>query len=144
MGLIESRSQMEKKSAIKNIVTTMVIDGVVDENEKALLWKICDRLNVSRLELNRVFTNPGSIKDTQSVNRKERAHLVLDLILMMLADGRIDKREMDYCKVVAAKFDFESNRVPVLVDRVLDALKRFKNQNEMDEYLEEIAEQLLI
>ena len=57
-------------------------------------------------------------------DQKERVRQMIDMIFMMMVDGKIDQREMDICTSIGARLGFNPSGIRILVDKIVDAINK--------------------
>ncbi|HOQ05119.1 MAG TPA: hypothetical protein PKY88_07905 [Anaerohalosphaeraceae bacterium] len=118
MSWFESRSTKEKKSALKNAVAVMMSDGEISDSELAMLAVICRRLGLNLRVLKEILKNPEKIHFVVPRDNQEKIFQLIDIVFMMMADGKVDDKEMNLCKAIASGFSFN----PAIIDRLLTAI----------------------
>jgi len=134
MSLFEGREAKKRKSHFKNLVALSAIDGAIYESEKKFLFILGLKWKLSEKEVKDVISNPKKIDFTPPKNSMERFSQLFDLVSMMVVDGYIDRREMDFCMTIATKLGFRPTIVPELLDKIVNAIRasvteaRLKNE----------------
>jgi len=131
MTWFEGKDAKRRKSALVTVLQVMVADGKVDPSEKMFLAKVCARLGVKEKELKKVLANPSAVQFTPPNDNKERIFQLFDVILMMLADGRIDQREMDLCIYAGRRLGFPQATVPKLVNGIIERANQGADRSEV-------------
>ena len=148
MGLfdefLKNNSSSEVKSKIQVLVAVMLADGQISPNEEKLLVMIANRAGISEVELKKIVSeslkNPSSIKFCPPADPNEKVKLLLDMVAMMLADGKIDKREAAFCEKTAVRLGFN----PVIIPKMVSDILKLAQQNiprqqittELDQFME--------
>ena len=135
MSWFESRSVREKKTAVKNVIAVMLADGRIDPSEMKFLAIVCKRVGISERDLKDILDNPQSITFTPADSLDERMKQLLDIVLMMLADGHIDERELDLCISIGRLLGFQPSAITRTVEAVVDQVERSRR----DVYVNDIA-----
>ena len=120
----ESRKTKEKKAAVMNVIAVMVADGTVDSSEKALLNKVCRRVGLSEKKLKKMLSNPGKVQFIVPRSPDERVYQLIDMVFMMMADGKIDERELRVTKTFAGRLGFSPSMVAKLVKGIIDGSQK--------------------
>ena len=115
--MIINRSLKEKLSMFKDLMSTATIDGHISREETAFLLIHGKKMGLTDKQMKKVIEKPGKIKYVAPKDEVEKLKHVLRLVYMMLADGKIDRREMAFVKSVAAKLGLN----PGIVDREVSA-----------------------
>lgn len=147
MGLFDefmsSRTNDEIKTRMYDLIRIMLADRKIEPNEEVLLVKLASKIGLSENELKQiiqqVMTNPSSIKVSYPTEPKEKINYLLDMVAMMMADGRIDPREAIICETIAIKLGFRPQIVPKMVKDIIDlVVKNVSRQTittELDEFM---------
>lgn len=90
-----SHSRADKnKSHLKNLLSVAMSDGSMDVNEAKALLSVATRLAIDEKQVREMMTDYRNIKFILPKDRKERVQQLWDLVMIVLADGRIEEREM--------------------------------------------------
>lgn len=136
MSWFDSEETKIRKSHIMNLMTLAISDGHIDKREQELLFEIASRWGLSPNEFQEILKNPHKVKFTPPTNNQDRAYQLLDLVFMMMIDGKIRESEMDLCKTLAPSLGYPPSIVDKLVKIVVDSI----NQNvERDILAQKIA-----
>ncbi len=133
MGWLEGRGTQEKKSAFANVVSIMGSDGQIHQNELKFLAVVAKRVGLHEKQMKAVLSSPGSVKFTVPKAQKDRVCQLGDMIFMMMADGKIDQREMDRCMTLASRLGFPASTVPKMVATMVAGIKRGADQTKVCE-----------
>lgn len=129
--LFGGADKQEQKSQFRNALLVMMADKNVDPREIALLELIRKRIGLSREEANEVIKNPQSVKFTPPKGEKEKfAHLV-DLVFMMMIDGKIEPSEARIVGNFAVMLGFKKQAVPALLKVIADRIRSNKSRSDV-------------
>jgi len=120
---IQSKQEKIKKSHLTNLISLMAIDGHIDDREKAILAFIAQRLGVQADTLKKMIAQPQKAKFVIPKDENQRLTQLVDLVFMMMVDGEVDEREMDYCVTAAVKMGFSPAKVREIVGAIIDGVK---------------------
>ena len=123
MGWFEGSATKEKKAAVKNLIAVMSADGDIHDNESKYLGQVCQRIGLSPQHLVELMSAPDKVKFKVPKTVHARAQQLADLIFMMLADGKVDKREMDVCMALASQMGFAPSVVPEALKSALEGIR---------------------
>jgi len=116
-------------------------DGEVAPAEKVILDAVCKRVGISQ----------GDIKDLVSDIRKAKVNIVvpqdpkerfcqmIDMIFMMMADGKIDQREMDMVIVLGSRLGFNPSSIKDFVDKIVDAINKGNDREQVIKFAENLT-----
>ena len=121
--MFESRKEKERRSMFKDVVGVAGIDGQLTANEMNLMTILGKNMGLTQKDIEKVLKKPASIKFVVPKDDTEKIKHVLRLVHMMIVDGRIDKREMDFCTSVAVKMGLKPSIVSDQVQRYVAQVK---------------------
>lgn len=124
MSWFESGKTKIRKSHIKNLISLAFSDAEIDKHELDLLVEISSRWGLTPIELGEIWQNPLKIKFMPPKTMEESVQQLLDLIFMMMIDGKIKEREMDFCKIIAPHLGFPPSAIDGIVNTVIDGINR--------------------
>jgi uncharacterized tellurite resistance protein B-like protein len=108
-------SRDNKIQHLKNLASLARVDGELDPSEILFLYKIG-----KRFELNpQLIAELLSLKDegyhVNAQNKEQNLEQLSDLVGMMLADGIIRDKELQFCKRICEKFGFKESSLDILI-----------------------------
>ena len=118
------RNKRLKQSHLKNLIEVALLDGQLDNNEYVLLLSLARRLKISDQEIKNIQENPGKIIFMPPGSHKKRFEQVYDLVFMMMVDGVIHQKELDFCKKMALKLDYMPQLVDDLIVSIRDSVQK--------------------
>jgi hypothetical protein len=124
MAWFEGKEAKQRKSALVTVLQVMLADGKISPSEQVFLAKVAARLGMKEKELKKVLANPSAVEFTPPKDNRERVYQLFDVILMMLADGRVDQREMELCIHAASRLGFPTSTVPTLVNGIVQRINQ--------------------
>jgi tellurite resistance protein len=134
MGIfsLKSHTQKEKETTVKNAIAVMLADGHIDPREMNLLSLICRTVGLSERTLQAILQNPQSIEFAPAKNLNDRMQQLIDIVTMMLADGRIDPSEMDVCITLATRLGFRPSSVGALVQHIINEISQNRGARQVN------------
>lgn len=115
IGFFEHQYLSYKKNHIKNLLALAKADGHMHEKETALLFKIGHGYGLKEWQIQNMVNSSEKFELNIPDNYNDRMNLLYDLILMVFADGVIEKREVIFCEDVAKRFGMKKELVKWLV-----------------------------
>ena len=116
LKLFELRYLRYKKKHLSNLVALAKIDGHFHETEEKLLYQIGDKYGIRPEQVKAIIKNKDKIKPEIPPHFEQKIDQFYDLVLMILADGVIDDKEMDFFKGVAQEYGFSKKVVPKIME----------------------------
>jgi len=123
MRPFDEKSNAEKMSTVKNVVSVMLADGKITHEEQEYLKTMSVRIGLSKSQLEYILKNIESIEFTPAKTKEERFDQLLNAVIMMMVDGDIDKSELTLCHDLAAKLMFSEDTVEDIVQRCIAVAK---------------------
>ncbi len=138
MDLFGAQKVKERKSHFRNLVGVASADGTIDKNEKDLILRIGKRIGLTKNDINEVMRS-GKISFTPPASLGKRFEQLYDLVIVMLADGKIYQREMNYCQKVAKALGFNPVVINQLINLIIEqsrkGVQKEKVKSEASEFL---------
>lgn len=119
----ESGEQKQVKGHFANLVAVAKADGVVGEEEKALLAKISKRFHITPEEFEAILNGETTYAFNPPVMKEDRYTRFINLIRVMMADSVIDYFEKRTLVRFAAGLSFNDEKVESLIDNTIKALE---------------------
>ena len=137
--------KLVKKEAVSNMLMVMLSDGKVTPEEMKWFEVACGKLGFTLEETkalyDRALNNSGSLFDfkkfTPAKDVHERVNRLIPVILMMMSDGVIDDRELEFCRLYAAALGFEPDTVSDIIEVVTEGIKQDHDKNTISAEIEE-------
>jgi uncharacterized tellurite resistance protein B-like protein len=140
-GFFDNEQAKKIKGHLFNLAALAKADGHVDDREMNFIITIGKKNGVSASEVRKIISGNATHNSDLPHTDSERFDQIFDLVDMMLADGRVDQTELDFCVDMAEKLGFRKNIVGVLVRKisqgVKDAVPRDRIKDESLNFLKE-------
>ncbi len=120
IGFFEHQYLSYKKDHIKNLLALAKVDGHVHEKEEKLLYKIGKRYGLKDRQVKTLIESNEKYQVNVPDNYNDKMNILYDLILMVYADGVVEKKEIAFCEDVVKKFGFKKEIVRWLLDEVFE------------------------
>ena len=127
IDLFKSRKSRERLSHLRNLVAVAFADGKLEDNEMAALAIVMEREGLSSSDLERCINNPKDIKFIPPQTSEQRIAYLRDMVLLMMCDGDIDKREFALCKATAIALGFKHEIVDAIIMNIIADIKNQMN-----------------
>ena len=124
IDFFKSRKSREKLSHLKSLMAVAFADGKLEDNEMASIAIVMEREGLTSSDLERCINNPKDIKFTPPQTSEQRFIYLKDMVLLMMCDGDIDKREFALCKATAIALGFRHEIIDVMIKDIIAELKR--------------------
>ncbi len=114
---------------LNNLVHLAKIDQHFDEREEELIYRIGRKVGFSDEEIKETIENPHTSDISHPESKEEQFETLFNVVNMMMVDGRLYQKELDYCIEVALKLGFKKIIVTVLIRAIEDGLKLEMDEN---------------
>lgn len=129
------KTEMDEKQLsrihINNLVHLAKIDHHFDESEEELIYRIGKKAGFEENEIKDMIENPITTDISNPQSQEEQFEYLFNVVNMMMIDGRLFQKELDYCTDVAVKLGFKKIIVTVLIRAIEDGLKLEMDENEI-------------
>jgi uncharacterized tellurite resistance protein B-like protein len=115
-------SAAQKHAAVHALIAVATGDGMLKPAEKTAIAEACERLGVSSVEVAAALAQsmPSSVEPP--AQPKARMQLMLDCAAVMVADDRIDDRELAVLLMVGKSLGYTPDQVADVAAKVTQAL----------------------
>ena len=111
----------EKKSIISELISLSKVDGVVADDEVALIRTLGEMIGLSDREILDVFRNPAPFTPPQApMDRILQFHR---LVLLMNIDGEVNPKEIQHLKFAGIKLGLDADAA----EEVLVKMQEYEN-----------------
>lgn len=126
MGLFSAFDKNEKerkKSHLKNLIEVALADGSIDQKELDLIKSIALKLEMTENDVEHIRKNPGKVKFSPPSSDQLKIEQINELVKMIMADRKIDVKEVKICKSLAIKLNLAPNIIDELVEMHIENLR---------------------
>jgi uncharacterized membrane protein YebE (DUF533 family) len=120
IGFFENQYLSYKKDHIKNLLALAKADGHVHEKEEAVIYKIGKRYGLKDRQVKAILDSNEKFKVNVPDNHHDKMNVLYDLMLIVFADGVVEKKEVAFCEDVATQFSLKKEIVKWLLTEVFD------------------------
>ncbi len=120
IGFFENQYLSYKKDHIKNLMALAKADGHVHEKEEAVIYKIGKRYGLKERQVKAIMESDEKFKVNVPNNHQDKMNVLYDLMLIVFADGVVEKKEVAFCEDVAKQFQYKKEIVKWLLTEVFE------------------------
>lgn len=120
IGFFEHQYLSYKKNHIKNLLALSRADGHMHEKEEVMLFKIGKKYGLKDRQLKEILEAKEKHQINVPDNHNDKMNVLYDLMLMVYADGVVEKNEIAFCEDVVKKFGLKKETVAWLIHEVFD------------------------
>lgn len=117
VGFFENQYLSYKKNHVKNLMALAKIDGTIHDKEEKVLFNIAKRYGLKDRQIREILESKEKHKLIVPDNHSDKMNLLYDLLLMIYADGVVDKNEVKFFENVVKKFGMKKETVKWLLDK---------------------------
>lgn len=122
LEIFDGRNKKERLSHMRNLIVLSLSDNTPSREEFEIITKVGARIGLEEADLKRILERPESIDFIAPQNDDERIEQLYDMVAVMMVDGKIDSREVDYCKSIAIKLGFMPEVIDDMVAELMDLI----------------------
>jgi uncharacterized tellurite resistance protein B-like protein len=139
IGFFENQYLSYKKDHIKSLLALAKADGFVHEKEEVVIYKIGKRYGLKNWQIKEIMESKEKFKVNVPNNHYDKMNVLYDLMLIVFADGVIEKKEVTFCEDVAKQFSYKKDIVKWLLTEAFEKGKApvFDEWQEMREFAKE-------
>lgn len=117
IGFFEYQYLKFKKSHLQNLVALARADGYFHEDEKKFLFEIGLKYKLKPQQVQQIIESEETSDLIIPETSEKKIALLYDTVGMMLADGVIDDREMEFCQNLFKRFNFKEALIDEMVKK---------------------------
>ena len=115
IGFFEHQYLSYKKNHIRNLLTLAKVDGHMHEKEENMLYKIGKRYGLKDRQIKELIDGTDPHEFIIPDNHNDKMNLLYDLLMMIHADGVVDKHEITFFEDAVEKFGMRKEMVTWLL-----------------------------
>ena|SRR6478735_4432645 len=119
-GFFEHQYLSYKKNHIKNLLALAKADGFVHAKEQKMLFKIGKRYGLKERQVKELIDSKEKYTVNVPDNFHDQMNVLYDLMLMVWADGVVEKKEIAFCEALVKKFGIKKGVVEWLLQEVFE------------------------
>lgn len=116
IGFFEHQYLSYKKNHLRNLLALARIDGNLDSKEQQLLFKIGRRYGLKDRQIQTILEQDDAVSVNIPDNHNDKMNLLYDLLLMIHADDKVVKDEVDFFQAAVKNFGMKAEMVAWLLD----------------------------
>ena len=116
IGFFEHQYLSYKKNHIRNLLALARADGSLHADEEKLLFKIGRRYGLKDRQIKSVLESTEPFTVVVPDNHNDRMNLIYDLLLMIHADEKVMRNEIEFFEDAVRQFGMKKEMVTWLLD----------------------------
>jgi|WetSurMetagenome_2_1015567.scaffolds.fasta_scaffold576178_1 uncharacterized tellurite resistance protein B-like protein len=129
----EHQVKKDAREHFLHLIQIALADGIIDITETEMLNRFGHKLGFEQSEINKLIESTRNSAYNPPYELSKRFEQVYDIVKMVLADGVIEKSEMQLANNFAAKSGFPENDIPRLLALLIRGIKEGKDEDELFE-----------
>jgi uncharacterized tellurite resistance protein B-like protein len=125
--IFDSSDKKKIKSHLQNIINIANADGKIDESEKLFIEKAGKKFGITTEEISILLDKKTAHDFHPPVELEERFEFLYDLMMMILADGKIDDSEMKIFKSTIISLSFDHKKSNQITQFFIDMIQNKEN-----------------
>lgn len=122
--LFESGEQSRQIGHFRNLVMLARVDGEISNLEQQLLNRVARRISLTEEQVTEICNNPDDYPMIPPATREERYERFIQLIQLVVADGRIDPSEVKLVKSLGIALGFTPDKIEEKFPIILEHLRK--------------------
>lgn len=110
------------KQKINILIHLACIDGDFDIKEKAFIYNLCLRHGVDLDLIGDMIESPEPIVTLSNLNMEKRVDYLTECMLLMLVDGKVLPKEVNFCLEIGENLGFERPSIEGIINETRDHL----------------------
>jgi len=115
IGFFEHQYLSYKKNHIRNLLALARADGNIDPKEEQLLFRIGKRYGLKERQIKNIIESREPHTLNIPDNHNDKMNLIYDLLLMIHADEKVVKNEIEFFEDAVKKFGMKKEMVKWLL-----------------------------
>lgn len=103
-----------------NLVRLAKADGIIDDSEHQILYKLGKRINMTHEEVDVFISKPLTDAFIPPIELEDKFEQLHDMIAVILADGNIDADEKRLCRSFIIGLGFDDSKT----DRIIEVISK--------------------
>ena len=92
------------------------VDGHFASEERDLITQLAYSKGLTKKEIEDLIERPDKIESLGALSKARKKEYLVDSIRLMLADGKIEDTERNFCRNIAVKLRYQENIVDFLIN----------------------------
>jgi uncharacterized tellurite resistance protein B-like protein len=113
-----------QKGHFLNLYHMALCDVEVDTTELEALYRIGEEKGIDKAEIDSIVLRPDLIKFSPPETILEKMEYLYDLAQIAWADGKIDASERRAMDMFSAKFGFQEENIPIIIQFLVDEAEK--------------------
>ncbi len=137
MGIFDIKNNNWKETLIRDLIMMSAMDNDIDPSEIKIVFESAEELGIPESRLRDIIKNPDSVKIQYPDNDEDKIKYFNNLIRLIAADNKVDKREVEFLYEIATKLGINHAFVKKMLSDVNQLLEdNDVETNKLGKYIE--------
>lgn len=119
LTLFETKKAKAEKAHLRNLIALAHADGHLSKVELELIYKLGEARGLEEDEVTSLINEDlATVEVKVPTNDSERFEQTFELVQVMLADGKVEDAEFDFCIELAERLGFSKAFAGVVVNKI--------------------------
>lgn len=91
------------------------VDGHFDIRELAFIYNVCLRNNMAVDSIGDIIAEPEPVISLECLTADERAAYLTDILLLMMIDGKVLPKEIQFCLEIGKRLGFDPGAIQLFI-----------------------------
>lgn len=116
IGFFEHQYLSYKKNHLRNVIALAKADGELHASEEKMLYKMGEKYGLKDRQIASLIRSNKSVQVTIPDSHDQKMNQLYDLVLMVYADGIVEKSEVTFCEELMVQFGFKKEIVEWMIE----------------------------
>ena len=122
--MLATRKKKQRLWFLSWLVGVAAADGKIADNEKQFLFLLGKKWKLSQSAINKAISRQKQVAIVLPEDRKDKCAQLVDMVLLMMADGVIDARERKLCIAFGNHLGFGTTIVDEYIHTIINLIKQ--------------------
>lgn len=119
------------QSHFLNLYSIALADSQIDTVELEILYKIGQEKGIEKSEIDEIILHPDKVKFTFPDTLNEKITYLYDFAKIILADGVVDRNEINTLELFCNRFGFEEQNISSISEFLIESAKQNMEINDL-------------
>ena len=124
-----------------NLYAMALADEYFDTKEQAVLYEIAKEKGITKEELDNIIFNEKIAEPYIPITFFEKIENLINISKIILADGKIEQKELDLLKLYILKFGFKKEKINIIVYKLLNDVTEKKDMKDVSSDIKNILQE---
>jgi uncharacterized tellurite resistance protein B-like protein len=127
---------MNARGHLFNLLCIAMADSDMDPRELAMIYQFAQRGGMTLEEIKTLLENPHQLRAHQPGDAAQLIGQLHDLASLVMADGKIDVREIRVLREVVSRFGVDAHEIDLVVEGVIERVQQGASREQLIQQME--------